>query len=169
MSLQWRHNGRNGVSNNHPHNYLLNRLFRRRSKNISKLRVTGLCAGNSPVTGEFPAQRASEAENVSIWWRYHEKTSTLAHGYCATRYKIFTAPVNKLQSQRHTDVREVSVRRKEALYVETDSHAYKRKITQHENGMYIGKSRINVYKRSGIYVVNTTNKTTHRSLSPRQY
>ena len=26
---------------------------------------------NSPVTDEFPAQRASNAENVSIWWRYH--------------------------------------------------------------------------------------------------
>ena len=35
------------------------------------LRVTGLCAGNSPVTGEFPAQMASNSENVSIWWRYH--------------------------------------------------------------------------------------------------
>ena len=31
----------------------------------SELRVTGLCAGNSPVTGEFPAQRTSNAENVS--------------------------------------------------------------------------------------------------------
>ena len=31
----------------------------------------GLCAGNSPVTGEFPAQRASNAENISIWWRHH--------------------------------------------------------------------------------------------------
>ena len=40
---------------------------RRRSKKISKLRVTGICAGNSPVTGEFPAQRASNAGNVSIW------------------------------------------------------------------------------------------------------
>ena len=28
--------------------------------------------GNSPVTGQFPAQRASNAENVSIWWRHHE-------------------------------------------------------------------------------------------------
>ena len=37
-----------------------------------KLRVTGLCAGNSPVTGEFPAQMASNAENVSIWWRHHD-------------------------------------------------------------------------------------------------
>ena len=30
---------------------------RRRWKKTSKLRVTGLCEGNSPVTGEFPAQR----------------------------------------------------------------------------------------------------------------
>ena len=68
-SLQWRHNV--GVSNHQPHDCLLNDLFRRRSKKTSKLRGTGLCAGNSPVTGEFPAQRASNAENVSIWWRHH--------------------------------------------------------------------------------------------------
>ena len=35
----------------------------------SKLRVTRLGAGNSPRTGEFPAQMASYAENVSVWWR----------------------------------------------------------------------------------------------------
>ena len=34
-------------------------------------RVTGLCVGNSPGAGEFPAQSASNAENVSIWWRHH--------------------------------------------------------------------------------------------------
>ena len=45
---------------------------RRRSKKTSKLLVTGLCVGNSPVTGEFPAQMANNAENVSIWWRLHE-------------------------------------------------------------------------------------------------
>ena len=50
---------------------LLSRMFKRRSKKTSKLRVTGLCDGNSRVTGEFPAQRASNAENVSIWWRHH--------------------------------------------------------------------------------------------------
>ena len=38
---------------------------------ISKLRATGLCAGNSPVTGEFTTQMASNAENFSIWWRHH--------------------------------------------------------------------------------------------------
>ena len=37
----------------------------------SKLRVTVLGAGNSPVTGEFPTQMASNAENVFIWWRHH--------------------------------------------------------------------------------------------------
>ena len=59
------------VSNHQPHGCLLNRVFRRRSKKTSKLRVTGLCEGNSLVTGEFPAQRASNADNVSIWWRHH--------------------------------------------------------------------------------------------------
>ena len=43
-----------------------------RKKDNIKARVTGLCAGNSPVTGEFPAQRDSSAENVSIWWRHHD-------------------------------------------------------------------------------------------------
>ena len=70
-SLGLRHNGRDRVSNHQPHHCLLNRLFRHRSKKTSKLRVTGLCVGNSPVTGEFPAQMASNAENVSIWWRHH--------------------------------------------------------------------------------------------------
>ena len=71
MALRWRHNGCHSVSNHQPHNCLLNRLFRRKSKKTSKLRVTGLCARNSPGTGEFPAQMASYAENVSIWWRHH--------------------------------------------------------------------------------------------------
>ena len=44
----------------------------RRLKKTSKPRVAGLCAGNSPVTGEFSAQMASNAENVSIWWRNHD-------------------------------------------------------------------------------------------------
>ena len=50
---------------------------RRKSKKTSKLRVTGLCEGNSPVTGEFSAQRASNVENVSIWWRHHEMIAIL--------------------------------------------------------------------------------------------
>ena len=64
--LQWRHNGRYCVSNHQPHDCLLNHLFRHRSKKTSKLRVSGLCVGNSPVTSEFPTQMASNTENVSI-------------------------------------------------------------------------------------------------------
>ena len=70
-SLRWRHNGCDSVSNHQPRECLLRRLIRRTSKKTSKLRVTGLCAGNSPETGEFPAQMASNAENVSVWWRHH--------------------------------------------------------------------------------------------------
>ena len=69
--LQWRHIGCDGVSSHQPHHCLLNCLFRRRSKKTSKLCVTVLCAGNSPETGEFPAQMASNAEKVSVWWRHH--------------------------------------------------------------------------------------------------
>ena len=67
-SLQWHHNECNGISNHQPHDYLLNQLFKHRSKKTSKLHVTGLCEGNSPVT----AQRASNADNVSIWQRHHD-------------------------------------------------------------------------------------------------
>ena len=54
ITLHWRHNGRDGVSNHQAQDCLLNHLFRRRSKKTLKLRVTGLYEGNSPVTDEFP-------------------------------------------------------------------------------------------------------------------
>ena len=62
LSLQWRHNEGDGISNHRRLHYLLNRLFRYKSKKTSKLRGTGLCYWNSPVTVEFIAQRASKAE-----------------------------------------------------------------------------------------------------------
>ena len=40
--------------NYQPHDCLLNRLSRRKSKKTSKLRATGLCEGNSPVSGDSP-------------------------------------------------------------------------------------------------------------------
>ena len=57
---------------------LLNRLSRSRSKKTSKLRVTGLYAGNSPVTCEFPAQMVSNEEIVSFWCRHHAYNGPLA-------------------------------------------------------------------------------------------
>ena len=92
ISLQWHHNG-----------CLLNRLFRGRSKKTSKLRVTGLCAGNSPVTGEFPAQRASNAENVSVWWRHHVlDIRYLAQPWTATNRE--TALQSKTQRRQASSV-----------------------------------------------------------------
>ena len=80
--LQWGHNGRDGFSNLQPHDCLLNRLFRRRSNKTSKLRVTGLCAGNSPgpvnsphkwpVTRKmFPFDDVIMAESVPMPWPHH--------------------------------------------------------------------------------------------------
>ena len=61
-TLQWRHNERNGVPNHRRLDCLLNRLFRRRSKKASKLRITGLCEGNPPVIGRFPHKRSVTRE-----------------------------------------------------------------------------------------------------------
>ena len=69
-SSQWHHYERDGVWNHRRLDCSLNRLFSR-SKKTPNLRVTGLCEGNCPVTGEFPLQRASKAENAYIWWRHH--------------------------------------------------------------------------------------------------
>ena len=69
-SITWRHNGRDGVSNHQPHDSLLNRLFKAQIKeNIKSPRHWPL---SGELTGEFPAQMASYAENVSIWWRHHD-------------------------------------------------------------------------------------------------
>ena len=53
-TLQWHHNERDGVAHHQPQDCLRNCIFRCRSKKTSKILVTGLCEGNSPVTGEFP-------------------------------------------------------------------------------------------------------------------
>ena len=91
-TLQWRHNEHDGDSNHQPHDCLLNRLFRRRSEKTSKLRVTGLCAGNSPGTCEFLAQMVSYAENVSIWWCHHAFTidAVLTHSNCKKQTSLHT-------------------------------------------------------------------------------
>ena len=97
ITLRWRHNGRDSVSNHQPHDCLLNRIFRRRSKKTSKLRVTGLCAGNSPGT--------SNAENVSVWWRQHDipifyRITPPAQGQYDNRVHFFNT-LGPIQNGRH--------------------------------------------------------------------
>ena len=50
-SFQWRHNEHDGVSYHQPRDCLL--VYWGEDKKTSKLRVTGLCVGNSPVIGEL--------------------------------------------------------------------------------------------------------------------
>ena len=53
------------VSNRRSFDWLLNSLCRPTSKKQQSLCYTA-------VTGEFPAQRASNAEKAFIWWRHHD-------------------------------------------------------------------------------------------------
>ena len=70
-ALQWRHNERDGVSNNWHHDCLFSYLFRHRQKKKHQSSPSLAYLRNSPVTGHIPAQRASNAENISIWWHHH--------------------------------------------------------------------------------------------------
>ena len=70
-SLQWRHNDYDGaIITSLPIAYSTVYSGADQSKHQSSPSLA-LCAKNSPVTGEFPTQRASNAENVSIRWRHH--------------------------------------------------------------------------------------------------
>ena len=93
-SLQWRNNERDDVSNHQAPSCLLNRLFRRRSKKTSKLCVTGLCEGNSPMTVEFPTQRASNAENVSIWCHHISVEINACRSSCIRKKIMINAGPN---------------------------------------------------------------------------
>ena len=71
VSLQWRHNERDGVSNHRRVDCLFIRLFRYRLKKASKLCINGLYERNPPVTGGFPSEGPANTKNVSIWSRHH--------------------------------------------------------------------------------------------------
>ena len=73
-TLQWRHNGRDGVSDHQPHECHTQPFIQVQIKeNIKAQRLWPSCRefpGDRWI--EFPTQRASNADNVSIWWRHHE-------------------------------------------------------------------------------------------------
>ena len=90
---QWCHNGLDSVSNHQPHDCLHSRLFRRRSKKAS-------------MTGEFPAQMASNADNVSIWWRHGRLTLNVTGKICG---HSTTVEFNKMFTNRGTYRRTVAL------------------------------------------------------------
>ena len=91
--LQWRHNERYGVSNHQSRHCLLNRLFRRRSKKTSKLRVTGHLCGEFTGPGWIPRTKASNAENFPI-------DDVIMTSSCRGRYNTDNRPKSKSTRSR---------------------------------------------------------------------
>ena len=91
MRAWWRHKERDGVSNHRHLNCLFNRLFRCRSKKISKLCFSVGGIHRWPVN--FPAQKASNAENVSVWWRHHVGNDIFC---CKCVYNQWPAPFTNM-------------------------------------------------------------------------
>ena len=141
-TLQWRHNGRDCVSNHQPHDWLLNRLFRRRSQKTSKPRVTGLCAGNSPVTGEFPAQMVSNAENIAIWWRHHDQAYHLYQNQSGETLDLFLT-VLQLQknSKIHRTIRPVPFLGYRIHTICTKNQSWRKRIKIRTNSKFLIKAR----------------------------
>ena len=82
ITLHWRHNDHDGVSNHQPHGCLLTRLLRGRSKKTSKLRVTGLCGGNSPGSVNSPhkgpvTRKMFPFDDVIINWMHSSRKQDL--------------------------------------------------------------------------------------------
>ena len=89
-ALQWCHNGRlNMASQITSLTIVYSTVYSGADQRKYQICVTGLWAGKSPVTGEFPSQRASNAENVSIWWRHHASVRT--SGYHSVYRSIGTS------------------------------------------------------------------------------
>ena len=77
---------------------LVNRLFRRWWEKTSKPPVTGFVMGIHR-TGGFPSQRASNAENVSSWWRHHSSI-IMSHSISL----LFLSPYKSRLKIKATDI-----------------------------------------------------------------
>ena len=82
VTLRWRHHGPDGVSNHQRLGCLFNCQFRRRSNKTSKLRVIGLCAGDSPVNSphKWPVTRKMFPFDDVIMRSYWQ---SVWHDYCS--------------------------------------------------------------------------------------
>ena len=79
-----------------------------------------LC-GEFTGPGEFPAQRASNAENVSIWWRHHGQPAFIAArpaiawndkqttAWLLLEWRIFTVNHRNIHSHRETAAGPLSI------------------------------------------------------------
>ena len=100
LSLPWRHNERDGLSNHQRNDCLLKRISRRRSKKTWKLRVTGLCAGNSPETkGQyrgkcFHLMTSSSDNSVSHVFILQPSVCEIRRRACQRSFELFNDPTS---------------------------------------------------------------------------
>ena len=110
ITLRWRHNERDGVSNHHRLDCLLNHLFsaNQRKPQSSTVHVTGLCEGNPPVDSPHkgPVTRKMFAFYGVIMhtrilhrvycWRYrHERRSWLITIYKFKKFCWSNSTLNR--------------------------------------------------------------------------
>ena len=134
ITLHWRHNERDDVSNHHPRDCLLNCSFRRISKKTSKLCVTGFCEGNSPMAGEFPAHKAMfPFTDVIMKFSNHQKKTLSISVLLSVLHKllakllwlvarwfypyntIFQVPVKPLSTFIRSAIRRLTAKSREVL------------------------------------------------------
>ena len=95
MSLQWRYNEHDGVSNHQHLECLPNHLFWHRSWH-GKHQSAALLSFVRGIHPWFPSQRASNAENISIWWRHHGATIFMS--------MLDLAKISAIETDLHTNV-----------------------------------------------------------------
>ena len=138
VALHWRHNDHDGVSNPPPHGCLLNRLFRRRSKKTSKLRVTGLCVGNSPGPVNSPhkgpvTRKKFPFNDVIMWssdsWRHqiycwHNVDLPPERSYRTHTRKVLKLVLKKFQNKNVNPCNEKYTRTQKQEPHESPGHQY---------------------------------------------
>ena len=143
-SLNWRRNGCDSVPNHQPYDCLLNRLFRRRSKNISKLRVTGLCVGTSPGIGELVTGHNGHKPKRPQPKRPQTETATNRNGHRPKRPQTETATNRNGHKPERPQTRKATNRnghRPERPQTETPTSVFTPHINCHQN-KYDGESPI---------------------------
>ena len=161
ITLQWRHNGRDSVSNHQPHDCLLNHLFRRRSKITFKLCVTGhLC-------GEFTGDRWIPRTNgqfcgkcfhlmTSSWMQYQRHAynmQTSRNGHCYTMTFWLWSATLTLNPPTNVSIPFPFRSKRQYIHFRNSIQKF---LTSFELGI-ISKTALNTFTDSSQYVYQSIN------------
>ena len=117
VPLRWRHNEQDGVSNHQPYHLFTQPFGKTQIKENTKApRCWPLCE-KFTGTGEFPAQMASNAENISIWWRHHVWIIVDNSWAINIDMMIITMIVYQMKNKNH-NMYQITIRPKTAIWIE---------------------------------------------------